>query len=123
MKEVKTNLAPSAIGPYSQAIKSNGFVFFSGQIPLKDGILINDYKEAINVIMENIKNILNASNSSISKLIKVTIFIKDINYFSLVNEEYEKHLTKPYPARSVIEVANLPKGAILEVEGVAGYED
>lgn len=119
MKQVNTTKAPSAIGPYSQAIISNGFLFFSGQIPLKDGILVEDYKEAINVIMNNIKEILIEANTNIGKLVKTTIFIKDIKMFGIVNEEYEKHLQKPYPARSVVEVSNLPKCAILEIEGVA----
>lgn len=119
MKEVKTTKAPGAIGPYSQAIVSNGFVFFSGQIPLKDGILIDDYSLAVDVIMNNIKAILKEANTSIDKLVKTTIFIKDISKFSIVNEAYEKHLTKPFAARSVVEVSNLPKNAILEIEGVA----
>lgn len=119
MKQINTTKAPSAIGPYSQAIISNGFLFFSGQIPLKDGILVEDYKEAINVIMNNIKEILIEANTNIGKLVKTTIFIKDIKMFGIVNEEYEKHLQKPYPARSVVEVSNLPKCAILEIEGVA----
>ena len=119
MKEVKTTKAQGAIGPYSQAIVSNGFVFFSGQIPLKDGILIDDYSLAVDVIMNNIKAILKEANTSIDKLVKTTIFIKDISKFSIVNEAYEKHLTKPFAARSVVEVSNLPKNAILEIEGVA----
>lgn len=119
MIEVISNVAPEAQGPYSQAIISNNLVFFSGALPLKDGVLVTDYKEAIGVIMKNVESILLSAESSLEKLVKVTIFIKDINMFSVVNEEYEKYLSHPFPARSVVEVSNIPKGAILEIEGVA----
>lgn len=121
MKEISTNKAPMAVGPYSQAIISNNIMYISGQIPInpETNELITDYKKACIQIFENIKNILKVEDMDLSNAVKVSIFIKDLSHFNEVNEVYGKYFIKPYPARSCVEVTNLPKGAILEIELIA----
>lgn len=121
MIEIKTEDAPKAVGPYSQGVICNDTIYVSGQIPINpaDGTLITDYEKACIQIFENIKNILLEANSSLSNIIKTTIFIKDIKSFDIVNKVYASYFSIPYPARSCVEVSNLPKGAILEIEVIA----
>ena len=121
MQEIKTNNAPAAIGPYSQAIKANGMIFVSGQIPVdhQTNEIKVDVKEAANQALTNMKNILLEAGSDMSKVIKVTIFLKNIEDFAQVNEVYATYFNKPYPARSCVAVKALPKDVVLEMEAIA----
>jgi 2-iminobutanoate/2-iminopropanoate deaminase len=121
MKIVKTQKAPSAVGPYSQAVISGGFVFVSGQIPLGlDGKLnTGDIKEQTKQVMENLGAILQEAGSGFEKVVKTTIYLADINDFVAVNEVYGSYFVGEYlPARATVGVAALPKGAKVEVECV-----
>ena len=122
MKLFNTDKAPAAIGPYSQAVIVNGMIYTSGQIPLVPGtgeMITNDIERATAQVMENLQAILEAAGSSFEKVIKVGIFLKDMNDFANVNAVYEKHLDGHKPARSTIEVARLPKDAQVEIDMVA----
>ena len=121
MKEINTLNAPKAIGPYSQAIEAHGMVFVSGQIPVDPHTneIKNDVKEAAHQSLTNMKNILLEAGSDMSKVIKVTIFLKNIEDFASVNEVYATYFDKPYPARSCVAVKSLPKDVVLEMEAIA----
>ena len=121
MKEISTLNAPKAIGPDSQAIEANGMVFVSGQIPVDPHTneIKNDVKEAAHQSLTNMKNILLEAGSDMSKVIKVTIFLKNIEDFASVNEVYATYFDKPYPARSCVAVKSLPKDVVLEMEAIA----
>lgn len=118
---ISTNKAPAAIGPYSQAIEVNGFVFTSGVIPVNPetneiGTTIEEQAEQA---FSNLKNLIEASGVTMDKVIKTTVFIKEMNDFGKINEIYSKYFAQPYPARSCVEVARLPKDVMLEVEAIA----
>ncbi len=120
MKKVQTTKAPAAIGPYSQAIVVNNMVYTSGQIPFRaDGSLEDDPKLATNIIFKNIENILLEAGSSLNKVCKVNVYVTNISHFGIINEEYAKYFSDPFPARSLVEVSNLPKNAIMEIEVIA----
>lgn len=122
MEIVKTDNAPSAVGPYSQAVKSNGFVFCSGQIALRpDGVLVDgDIKVQTIQVLENLKAVLLAAGSDLSKVVKTTIFLTDIGDFAVVNEIYGEYFVgDEKPARSTVAVNNLPKGVKVEIDCVA----
>jgi 2-iminobutanoate/2-iminopropanoate deaminase len=122
MKEViNTENAAPAIGPYCQAVKANGMVFTSGQIPFTaEGNLVSeDVQEQTRQSLNNIKAILEKAGTDMSKVIKCTIFIKDMNDFPKINEVYGSFFTEPYPARSCVEVARLPKDVKVEIEAIA----
>jgi len=121
MKTVETNLAPKAIGPYSQAVIAKPFVFTSGQIPLQpDGNLVSGgIKEQTEQVLKNLESVLQASGSSLDHVVKTTVFLKDMNHFQEMNEVYARYFTKHKPARSAIEVARLPKDVLIEIEAVA----
>lgn len=121
-KEIKTNKAPQAIGPYSQAIEANGFVFVSGQIALdpSTGKLIQGgIKEQTQQALANVKAILEESGSSLEKVAKCTVFLKDLNDYGSMNEVYGKFFSAPYPARAAVQVARLPKDVKVEIEAMA----
>ena len=121
MKEIKTNKAPAAIGPYSQAIVTGGMVFTSGQIPVNpDTGEIPDGAEAqANQVFTNLKNLLEEAGTSIDNVVKTTVFIKNMEDFAKINEIYEKYFSRAYPARSCVEVARLPKDVLIEIEAIA----
>lgn len=122
MEIVKTINAPQAVGPYSQTVKANGFVFLSGQIPLKaDGTFVQgDFKEQVTQVLENVKSLLEAAGSDLSKVVKSTVFLVDLNDFAVMNEVYSTYfMADSKPARSTIQVAALPKGAKVEIECIA----
>lgn len=121
MKEIKTNTAPAAIGPYSQAVVVNGIVYTSGQIAINPatGEIPEGIEAQANQVFTNIKNLLEAAGTSIDKVIKTTVFIKNMGDFAKVNEIYGVYFTSPYPARSCVEVSALPKGVLVEVEAIA----
>jgi 2-iminobutanoate/2-iminopropanoate deaminase len=121
MKTVASKEAPSAIGPYSQAIISNGFVYTSGQIPLlpeTGEMLAGGIKEQTEQVIKNLKAVLTAANSDISKVVKTTCFLTDMANFTAFNDVYAEHFSGK-PARSTVAVLALPKGALVEVEAVA----
>ena len=120
MEAVRVEGGPEPVGPYSQAVISNGLVFLSGQIPLKDGKLLKgDFKDQVRTVLENVKRILESAGSSMERVVKVTVYIKDMNLFGDLNEVYSEYFKKPYPARVVVEVRDLPKGADLEMDIIA----
>lgn len=121
-KIIKTDEAPSPIGPYSQGVVANGFFFVAGQIGVDPKVrqLVSGGVEQETVqIMENIKSILKAANLDLTHVVNTTIYVKDINQFAKVNEIYGKYFTGDYPARATIGVANLPGGANIEIAVVA----
>ena len=122
MEAVKTDAAPAAIGPYSQAIVSEGFLFTSGQIPLipETGEIVEEgIVEQTERVMENLKQVLAAAGSDFSKGVKTTCFLTDLDNFGAFNDVYGRYFTSTPPARSTIQVAALPRGALVEVEVVA----
>ena len=122
MKIIETKNAPGAVGAYSQGIVSNGFVYSSGQLPLvpETGELISDdVKKATRQSLENVKAIVEAGGSSVEKIVKVNIFLDDVNDFAAVNEAYAEFFGDHKPARSCIEVGKLPKNGLLEIEAIA----
>lgn len=120
-KVIKTDNAPEAIGPYSQAIMVGDFIYTSGQIPInpKTGIMETDIKLATKQSIENIKAILEEVGTSLENVIKTTIFLKDLNDFNVVNEVYATYFNENNPARSCVEIAKLPKDAVIEIEAIA----
>jgi 2-iminobutanoate/2-iminopropanoate deaminase len=121
MKAISTKKAPSAIGPYSQAIMIGNMLFSSGQIALRaDGSLNDgDIKTQTRQVMENLKAVLAEANMDFSNVVKTTIFLSDMDDFTEVNEVYASYLSEPYPARSTVAVKTLPKNVKVEIEVVA----
>ena len=121
-----TDKAPKAIGPYSQAVKSNGFLFVSGQIPLnpETGDLMNtSIEDQAEQVIQNLKNVCEAAKTSLSDIVKLTIYITDMNDFSIVNEAMAKHFSEPYPARATVEVSALPLGVNVEMDAIVLTND
>ncbi len=118
---ISTNNAPSAIGPYSQGIKIGDMIFTSGQIPVNPatGEIVTEIKAATKQSLENVKAILEQAGSSLEKVVKVVVFIKDMNDFAEVNEVYGQYFKENPPARSCVEVARLPKDCVIEIEAIA----
>lgn len=122
MKEVvKTNKAPGAIGPYSQGIQIGNMFFFSGQIPLnpETGNMEEGIKKQTRQVFENIKGLLESQNLGFEHVVKTTVFLDNMDDFATMNEIYAQYFKEPYPARSAVEVAKLPKGSLIEVEVIA----
>jgi 2-iminobutanoate/2-iminopropanoate deaminase len=119
---IATPRSPKAIGPYSQAIKANGFVFLSGQLPLdpiSGEVIPGDTAAQAVKVLENLHGILESAGSSLAKVVKATIFLKDLGEFARVNEVYARYFPAAAPARSTVEVARLPKGASIEIDLIA----
>ncbi len=119
---ISTEKAPAAIGPYSQAVKVGNLVFTSGQIPLDPvtGDLINDdVKKAAERSLENVKAVLEAAGTSMDKVVKTVVFLKDMDDFAAVNEVYGEYFTADQPARSCLAVSKLPKDSLVEIEAIA----
>jgi len=123
MKDVVlTDKGPKPIGPYSQAIKSGGFLFASGQValdPRTNEFLSGDIRQQTERSLENIKGILEAGGVNLHHVVKTTVFLKDMNDFAAMNEVYGKYFTSAPPARSTVQVARLPKDALVEIEVIA----
>ena len=120
-KVISTEKAPAAIGPYSQAIEVNGMVYTSGIIPVDPAtgnIPEGSVAQAEQAFL-NMKNLLEAAGTDISQVVNPTVFIKEMNDFGAINEVYAKYFTEPYPSRSCVEVARLPKDVMLEIEAIA----
>lgn len=119
---VRTDTAPGAIGPYSQAIMTDSLVFVSGQLaldPATGNLVTGDIRAETRQAMTNLKHILEAAGSSLEKVVKVTLFIKNMDDFPLINEVYGEFFDREPPARACVEVARLPKDACFEAEAVA----
>jgi 2-iminobutanoate/2-iminopropanoate deaminase len=123
MKDVVlTDKGPKPIGPYSQAIRTNGFLYVSGQVALdaKSGEFVGtDIRQQTEKTLENIKGILEAGGSNLHHVVKTTVFLKDMNDFAAMNEAYAKYFNLAPPARSTVQVARLPKDALVEIEVIA----
>ena len=124
MKIIETDDAPKAIGTYSQAIKVNGFLFISGQIPLDPLTmeLVEGIENQINQVFENINQILKADGMDFSNVVKLSVLLEDLNHFEKVNKIMDTIFSKPYPARAAYEVSKLPKGSSVEIETIAFKE-
>jgi len=119
---IRTDQAPRAIGPYEQAIKVGDFVYASGQIPLdpKTGNLVDGgIKEQTCQVMENLTAVLEAAGTSLDRVVKATVFLKNITDFAAMNEVYGEYLGQAKPARSTVGVADLPRGALVEIDLIA----
>lgn len=119
---ISTPKAPAAIGPYSQAVELNGLFFTSGVIPIVPStgeLVTGSVEEQAEQVLSNLAALLEESGTSLDKVVKTTVFIKDMDDFGKINEVYAKYFTKDYPARSCVEVARLPKDVKIEIEAVA----
>ncbi|MBR0435126.1 MAG: RidA family protein [Lachnospiraceae bacterium] len=120
-KVISTDKAPAAIGPYSQAIEVNGMIYTSGVIAINPatGNIPSDITGQATQAFTNLKNLLESAGSNLDNVVKTTVFIKDMDDFGKINEEYSKFFTSEYPARSCVEVARLPKDVLIEIEAIA----
>ncbi len=118
---IVTDKAPAAIGPYSQAIETNGFVFASGQIPIDPatGSIPEGIEAQAKQALTNVKNLMEAAGLTMGNIVKTSVFIKNMNDFDIVNRVYATFFDGDFPARSCVEVARLPKDVLIEVEVIA----
>jgi 2-iminobutanoate/2-iminopropanoate deaminase len=119
---ISTKDAPQAIGPYSQAIKANGFVFTSGQIaidPATQQVITGDVAAQTDRVLRNLSEILEAAGSGLGKVIRCTVFLKNMNDFAAMNQVYGKYFSSAPPARATVEVARLPKDTLVEIDVIA----
>jgi 2-iminobutanoate/2-iminopropanoate deaminase len=119
---VSTNNAPQAIGPYSQGIKANGFIFTSGQIaidPATQQLVEGDVAAQTDRVLCNVAAILQAAGSGLEKVVRASVFLKNMNDFAAMNQVYGKHFSSAPPARSTVEVARLPKDVLVEIDVIA----
>lgn len=119
---LQTEKAPKAVGPYSQAIKANGFIFCAGQIPLDPltgQIVSGGIQEQTVRVIENIQAVLESAGSSLEKVVKTQVFLQDLSDFSAMNEVYASYFIEPYPARDTFQVAKLPKDSMVEISVIA----
>jgi 2-iminobutanoate/2-iminopropanoate deaminase len=121
MKKVQTEMAPAAIGPYSQGIVVNNMFYSSGQIPLTAGgtMVDGDVRGQTHQVFKNLQAVLKEAGASLETVVKATVFIKDMNDFAEINEVYGEYFGEHKPARSCVEVARLPKDALVEIEVIA----
>jgi len=121
-KEVKTDKAPQAIGPYSQGIVANGFVFCSGQIPLvpeTGALAAGAIEDQTRQVLKNLSAVLDAAGSSLDQVVKAMVFLQDMNDFAAMNKVYAEFFKAPFPARAAVQVARLPRDVKVEIEAVA----
>ena len=117
-KEIKTENAPQAIGPYSQAIEANGMIFASGQIPIDPAsgqLQMGTIEEQTRLVLTNLKAVLEAGGSSLDNVVKCTVFLQDMDDFSQMNAVYAEFFEAPYPARAAVQVARLPRDVKVEI--------
>jgi 2-iminobutanoate/2-iminopropanoate deaminase len=122
LEVISTDKAPKALGPYSQAIKANGFVFVSGQIPIRPAtgeLAKGSISEQTELVLTNLSEILTQAGSSLSRVVKTTVFLKDMNDFEEMNKTYAEFFTTTKPARATVQVARLPRDVSVEIECVA----
>lgn len=121
MQAINTKQAPEAIGTYSQAMKCGNTVYLSGQIPL-DPVTMqmcsDDIKEQIEQVLRNLSAVCEAAGGSLAHIAKLSVFLTDLSHFPLINEAMSRHFSQPYPARAAIGVSELPKGSLVEMEGI-----
>ena len=118
---ISTTNAPQAIGPYSQAVKTNNLMFISGQIPMdpSTGNLVEgSIEDEANQVLKNLKSICEAAGYSLDDAVKITIFLTDLGNFAVVNDVMKEHFSEPYPARATVEVSGLPLGVNVEIEAI-----
>jgi reactive intermediate/imine deaminase len=121
MRSIHTDLAPKAIGTYSQAIQSGNVVYLSGQIPLNPETMQlcdDDIKLQVAQVLENLSVVCEAAGGSLSHIVKLSVYLVDLEHFHLVNEAMRRYFVEPYPARVAIGVASLPRGAKVEMDGI-----
>ena len=121
MQIIKSNNAPAPIGPFSQATMKNGMLFISGQLGfvVETGQLAETFEEQAELVFSHLKNILAEAGMTFGNVIKVSVFVKDMGKFPILNEIYKKNFSEPYPAREVIEVRDLPKSGDVEISLIA----
>ena len=122
MKHVSTEAAPAAIGPYSQAIIANGFLYTAGQIaldPATGQLVAGGVSEQTERVMTNLEAVLSASGASWADVVKTTVYLQDMSHFPIVNDLYGKRLGQARPARSTVQVSGLPRGALVEIDAIA----
>ena len=126
IKVIKTENAPSAIGAYSQAVKAGGFMYVSGQIPLAPEtmeIVSEDFNVQVKQVLENLKAVIVDSDSKLSDVVKLNVYLKDLGDFQSVNDAMSKVFDEPYPARAAVEVSRLPKDVLVEIDAVVYIGD
>lgn len=119
-KPISTPAAPAAIGPYSQAIQAGGVLYCSGQLGLDpaSGVLAEGFQAQATQMLDNLEAVAQAAGGSLAQAVKLTVYLTDLAKFSIINEMLQQRLVQPYPARSTVEVAALPRGALLEIDAV-----
>ena len=125
VKSIKTDKAPTAIGPYSQAIVANGFVFCAGQIPIDPvtgQVITGDVRAQTERVLDNLAGVLAAAGATWADVVKTTVFLQDFNDFAVVNEIYGRVLGGALPARSTVQVAMLPRGVAIEIDAIAAVK-
>lgn len=124
MKTIQTKNAPLAVGPYAQGVKANGFVFCAGQIGInpKTNILVNGLENQVHQVMKNLQAVLQAVHLDVENVVKTTIYMKNMDEFTKINEIYSTYFPNHKPARATVEVSNLPKGALVEIDAIAVEE-
>lgn len=121
MQPIQTDLAPAAIGTYSQAIRCDNVVYLSGQIPLDPKTMqlcSDEIRMQINQVFDNLGAVCEAAGGSLADLVRITVYLTDLNHFPLINEAMTRYFTEPYPARAAIGVSALPRGAQVEIDGI-----
>lgn len=119
MKFISTQKAPAAIGPYSQATKAKGFIFVSGQLPIADGQLQTSIEEATLASLNNVLAIVEAGGGKVENIVKVNVYVKNMDDFDQINAVYSNFFGDHKPARALVEIARLPKDALIEIEAIA----
>lgn len=121
MKSIKTKKAPAALGPYSQAVLKNGILFISGQLGIdpETGKLVDSFADQAKQVFYNLKNILLAADMSFKNVLKVTIYVDDLENFPILNDIYNSYFEEPYPARETVEVSKLPANGAIEISLIA----
>ncbi len=125
-KAINTDNAPAAIGPYSQAVIHGDTVYISGQIPLDPAsgtVLEGDIRTLARRVLDNLAAVAEAAGTDLSRALKITVFLTDMDNFAAVNEVFEEYLQPPYPARAAVEVSGLPKGVAVEMDAVIARAD
>jgi len=121
MQPIKSELAPAAIGTYSQAIRCGNTVYLSGQIPLDPATMqlcSNEINAQITQVLENLNSVCTAAGGSLANIVKLSVYLTDLNHFPLINEAMSKYFTEPYPARVAIGVAALPRSSLVEMDAI-----
>lgn len=122
IQAINTDKSPQAIGPYSQAVMAQGMLYVSGQIPLDPGtgeVVSEDVAAQTKQVLDNMKAVIEAAETGMNKIVKVTIYIVDMEQFAIINEIYGTYFEAPFPARACVEVSKLPKGVQVEMDAIA----